>query len=64
MIFLLQEEITDGFEVFKAWFEDEAIPQIETAGGGGYGEFFARKLTSISDDVANRKVSDDMVSKD
>ena len=37
---------------------------IETAGGGGYGEFFARKLTSISDDVANRKVSDDMVSKD
>ena len=34
MIFLLQEEITDGFEVFKAWFEAEAIPQIEAAGGG------------------------------
>ena len=34
MIFLLQEEITDGLEVFKAWFEAEAIPQIEAAGGG------------------------------
>ena len=33
MIFLLQEEITDGLEVFKAWFETEAIPQIEAAGG-------------------------------
>ena len=33
MIFLLQEEITDGLEVFKAWFEAEAIPQIEAAGG-------------------------------
>ena len=33
MIFLLQEEITDGLEVFKAWFEAEAIPQIEDAGG-------------------------------
>ncbi len=32
--FLLQEEITDGLEVFKAWFEAEAIPQIEAAGGG------------------------------
>ena len=34
MIFLVQEEITDGLEVFKAWFEAEAIPQIEVAGGG------------------------------
>jgi len=34
MISLLQEEITDGLEVFKAWFEAEAIPQIEAAGGG------------------------------
>ncbi len=33
MIFFLQEEITDGLEVFKAWFEAEAIPQIEAAGG-------------------------------
>ncbi len=33
MIFLLKEEITDGLEVFKAWFETEAIPQIEAAGG-------------------------------
>ena len=33
MIFLVQEEITDGLEVFKAWFEAEAIPQIEAAGG-------------------------------
>ena len=34
MIFLIQEEITDGLEVFKTWFENEAIPQIEAAGGG------------------------------
>jgi len=33
MIFLLQEEITDGLEVFKARFEAKAIPQIEAAGG-------------------------------
>ena len=33
MIFLVQEEITDGLEVFKAWFEADAIPQIEAAGG-------------------------------
>jgi uncharacterized protein (DUF1330 family) len=33
MIFLLEEEIAEGFEVFKAWFETEAIPQIEAAGG-------------------------------
>ena len=34
MIFLIQEEITDGLEVFKTWFENEAIQQIEAAGGG------------------------------
>ena len=33
MIFLLQEEITDGLEAFKTWFEADAIPQIEAAGG-------------------------------
>ena len=33
MIFLVQEEITDGLEVSKAWFEADAIPQIEAAGG-------------------------------
>ena len=33
MIFFLEEEIAEGFEVFKAWFETEAIPQIEAAGG-------------------------------
>ena len=33
MILLVQEEITDGLEVFKAWFDTEAIPQIEAAGG-------------------------------
>ena len=27
MIFLLQEEITDGLEAFKTWFEADAIPQ-------------------------------------
>ena len=37
MIFLIQEEITDGLEVFKTWFENEAIPQIEAAGGGCLG---------------------------
>ena len=29
-----REESTDGLEVFKTWFENEAIPQIEAAGGG------------------------------
>ena len=33
MILLVQEEIADGLEVFKAWFDTEAIPQIEAAGG-------------------------------
>ena len=33
MIFLLREEITDGLEAFKTWFEADAIPQIEAAGG-------------------------------
>mgnify|MGYP001569306089 FL=1 len=32
MIFLLQEEI-DDFNTFKAWFTNEAIPQIEALGG-------------------------------
>jgi len=34
MIFLIEEEIAKGLDHFKAWFETEAIPQIEAAGGG------------------------------
>ena len=32
MIFLLQEEI-DDYEKFSQWFNNDAVPQIEAAGG-------------------------------
>ena len=32
MIFLLQEEI-DDYETFSTWFNGEAVPKIEAAGG-------------------------------
>ena len=32
MIFLLQEEI-DDYAKFSAWFNNEAVPKIEAAGG-------------------------------
>ena len=32
MILLLQEEI-DNYETFSAWFNGEAVPKIEAAGG-------------------------------